>query len=141
MRRGRALLDRADADRAIGFVVAAAAPFALAVQGGGYDIVAREFTSLAIWWLIALGMAFGLLPRARPPRSMRLPLAGLVVLVGWTAASLLWTSSAEDTFAELARILGYGGVAVLDPCDGESRLGSEECRARMRMGVFGDGER
>src|SRR5881392_3778820 len=73
MRRGRALLDRADADRAIGFVVAAAAPFALAVQGGGYDIVAREFTSLAIWWLIALGMAFGLLPRARPPRSMRLP--------------------------------------------------------------------
>ena len=67
MRRGR-VLDRADADRVIGFVVAAALPFALAVQGGGYDIVAREFTSLATWWLVALGFAFGVLPRARPLR-------------------------------------------------------------------------
>src|SRR5437763_4034206 len=95
MRRGRALVDRADADRAIGFIVAAAAPFALAVQGGGYDIVARQFTSLAIWWLIAVALAFRALPRARPLPTMRLPAIGLVVLAAWTAASLLWTSSAE----------------------------------------------
>ncbi len=38
---------------------------------------------------------------------------GFVLLAVWTAASLLWTSSAELTFDELARLTGYAGVAVL----------------------------
>ncbi len=100
-------------DRALAFAVGAGAPFALAIQGGGYDIVAHEVTSLVVWWLVAVGVACGVLPRARAPRTIRGPLLGLIVLVAWTAASLLWTSSAELTFDELARLVGYAGIAVL----------------------------
>ena len=100
-------------DRVVGFLVGAAAPFALAVQGGGYDIVAYEFTGLAIWWLIAAGLLLGLLPRAHPPRTMRLPLIGFIALAAWTAASILWTASEEASFAELARLLAYAGIATI----------------------------
>jgi hypothetical protein len=100
-------------DAPLGFAIGLAVPVALAVQGGGYDIVAHEATSLVVWWLIALGVAFSILPRTRPPRTVRLPLLGYALLVAWTVASLLWTSSAELTFDELARLVGYGGVALL----------------------------
>src|SRR4051794_1964183 len=100
-------------DAPLGFAVGLAVPVAFAVQGGGYDIVAHEATSLVVWWLVALGIAFSVLPRARPPVTARLPLIGFVLLAVLTAASLLWTSSAELTFDELARLVGYGGIAVL----------------------------
>jgi hypothetical protein len=100
-------------ERAVGFLVGAAAPFALAIQGGGYDIVAYELTGLVVWWLIAAGLVLGLLPRARPPRTLRVPLFGLIALTAWTVLSLIWTSSQEASFAELARLVGYAGVATL----------------------------
>jgi O-antigen ligase len=100
-------------DRPLAFAVGLGAPLALAIQGGGYDIVAHQITSLVIWWLLALGFAFGVLPRARWPQTTRLPLLGFVLLGVWTAASLLWTGSSELTFNELARLVGYAGVAAL----------------------------
>ncbi len=101
------------ADRIVGFVVGAGASFALAIQGGGYDLVAYEFTGLVVWWLIAAGLTLGFLPRARAPRTTRLPLLGLMALVAWTAISLAWTSSAEATYAELARLVAYAGMGLL----------------------------
>lgn len=106
-------MSRAGIDRTLGFGIGLAVPFALAVQGGGYDIVAHELTSLVVWWVLALGFACRLLPRARGPLTARGPILGLGFLLVWTATSLLWTSSAELTFDELTRLVGYTGVAVL----------------------------
>lgn len=66
-----------------------------------------------LWWVLALGFAFGFLPRARPSRRVLLPLGALAGLVAWTALSLLWTESDERTFTELARLVDYAGLVVL----------------------------
>ncbi len=98
-------------------VVAFAVPAILllyyALRGGSYDIVPRQEEALAIWWVLVLGFALGLLPRARPPRIAAAPLAAVLLLAVWTAISLSWTLSGERTFAELARFLHYAGVLLL----------------------------
>lgn len=55
----------------------------------------------------------GVLPAVKPPRVLLFPLVALLLLAGFTLVSLAWTESAERTFAEFARILGYLGVLVL----------------------------
>jgi O-Antigen ligase len=84
-----------------------------ALRGGSYDIVLRQEEALVIWWILGLGFAFGLLPRARPPRSVIVPFAAILLLALWTALSLTWTQSGERTFAELARFLHYTGLLLL----------------------------
>ena len=54
-----------------------------------------------------------LLPRARLDRTLIIPAAALAGLVAWTLLSLTWTESSERTWAELSRLLGYAGFAVL----------------------------
>ncbi len=92
--------------------VAAALPLWLALDGGGYDLVVRQEVGLGVWWLLALTVAFGLLPRARPPREARLAAAGLLALIAVTALGLLDTESVGRTVTELARVLTYGGLIV-----------------------------
>lgn len=84
-----------------------------ALRGGSYDIVTRQQEALVIWWVIGIGFAVGVLPRARPHRSVLVPLALVAVLAVWTALSLGWSESEEHTFAELARVLHYLGLLVL----------------------------
>ena len=85
-----------------------------ALRGGGsYDIVAYEENGLVIWWLLAVGIALGLLPRARPSRGALVLLAALLGYAAWTALSLTWTDSKELTFAEVARVLDYLGLVAL----------------------------
>jgi len=105
----RALLVR----RGIAFAGAAAIPTWLALHGGGFDLVDRHETALVVWWVIAAGFAIGILPRARLDRSLVVPGAALAGLVCWTLLSLTWTESDERTWAELSRLLGYAGFAVL----------------------------
>jgi len=92
--------------------VSAGLPTYVAI-GGGYDVVVSQQAALAIWWAIGLGFALGVLPRGRPVRGAFLPLVAVAGLVVWTGLSLSWTDSQERTLAELARVLGYAGVAVL----------------------------
>jgi O-Antigen ligase len=106
--------------RVIAFAGAAALVLVYALRGGGsYDSLVFQEHGLVIWWVVAVGTALGLLPRSRPPRvALALP-AALAAYAGWTALSLLWTTSAELTTVELARALDYLGlvtlvVAVLD---------------------------
>jgi hypothetical protein len=84
-----------------------------ALRGGSYDIVPRHEEAIAVWWVLVLGWAFGVLPRAKPPRTAAIPIAALLLLAVWTAISLSWTSSEERTFLELARFLHYAGVLLL----------------------------
>lgn len=66
-----------------------------------------------IWVIVGAGAAFGVLPAVRQPRVAWLPFLALLALAIWTLISLNWTESAERTFNEFARILGYLGVMAL----------------------------
>jgi O-Antigen ligase len=104
---------RLQARRVAGFLVALFLTLVLAFDGGGYDLVIRQEIGFAIWALIALGLAVGVLPRAR------LTPAAWVALGGFAAFALLnllaqsWTDSDERTTAELARVLQYSGLVAL----------------------------
>jgi hypothetical protein len=97
----------------IAFVLAPAAIVALALDGGGYDIVVRQEVALACWWVLGLGFLLGYLPRAEVPRAIRLPLYAAAGLAAWMAISIAWTDSDERAVEEVARTLGYLGGATL----------------------------
>jgi hypothetical protein len=79
------------------FVGAAALIVAYAVDGGSYDILARQQFGLVIWWVLFLGLAAGLMPARRPGAPVVLVLLALAALALWTAASFSWTQSDERT--------------------------------------------
>jgi hypothetical protein len=112
-RRGPGTPRRLLARRVVAFLLAAFLTAYLALKGAGYDLVIRQQFFLIVWGLVAVGFAFGGLPRGYPDRAVAIPLAGLVGLVLWTALSFAWTDSDERTMAELARIVGYAGIVVL----------------------------
>ncbi len=85
----------------------------LAFQGGGYDVVIRQEVGLVIWALIALGLAVGLLPRARLTPAAWVALGGFAAFATFNLLAQSWTDNDERTTAELARVLQYGGVVAL----------------------------
>ncbi len=97
----------------LAFLAAAALVAVPALRGGAYDVVVRHEHGIVAWWVIALGVAAGVLPRARAPRAALLPVAALAGLAVWTALSLAWTDSAERTLVEAARVLTHLGLLVL----------------------------
>ncbi len=68
---------------------------------------------MAVWAVIALGMASGLLPRSRPSTVAAVAVTALGIFAAIAMLALDYTSSDERTVEELARILGYLGVVVL----------------------------
>ncbi len=86
---------------------------AYALPGGAFDIVLRQEYGIGVWWVIGVGFALGLLPRARPSPLVFVLVGLLLAYAAWTAVSLAWSSSAERTVAEVARVLDYLGLVVL----------------------------
>jgi hypothetical protein len=84
-----------------------------ALRGGSYDIVAFEEYGLLVWWLLAVGIAVGVLPRVRPARLVLLACGILLAYAAWTALSLTWSQSGELTTEEIARSLDYLGLFLL----------------------------
>ena len=99
--------------RVVAFALTAAIASYYALRGGSYDIVVRQEEGIAIWLVLGLGAAVGLLPRARLPRLALVPLGAVALLALWTALSLGWTDSDERTLAEVARVAHLGGLALL----------------------------
>lgn len=98
----------------VAFAATAALVLLYGLRGGGsYDIVTFEGYGLAVWWILAVALALGLLPRRRPSLPMIVLMAALAAYAGWTALSLAWTQSAGLTTEELARSLDYLGLVVL----------------------------
>jgi O-Antigen ligase len=96
----------------LGFAVVAY----LGAEGGGYDPIVHDQVAIAAWWLLLAGVAVGALPRSRPTPLAWGALGLLAAFTAWTALSLGWTESGEDTFSDLARVTGYLGffaVALL----------------------------
>ena len=84
-----------------------------ALRGGSYAVIPRTQDAIAVWWVIGLSVAFGLLPRHRWSVEVRLAVAGLLGLAAWTALGLLWTDSTERTLEEALRVLSYAGLVML----------------------------
>ncbi len=117
--------------RACAFVGALGLVLVYALRGGSYDIVIFQEHGLVIWWVLAIGIGLGLLPRARPSKPALALLAMLLAFALWTALSLLWTESSERTTQELARVLDYAGLVAL--------IGSTLDRTNWRAAAAGFG--
>ncbi len=85
----------------------------LAWENGGYDATTRYATTIAVWWVLGLGVAVGLLPRSRLNPAAIAALGLGAAYCAWTFASILWASSAERVLVEFDRDLMYLGVVAL----------------------------
>jgi flagellar basal body-associated protein FliL len=85
----------------------------LALSGGGYDIVLRSEIGILIWWAILLGALVGVLPRRQIRTGGWVALTLLTAFLAWSWIGLSWTSSHEQTLAEVCRLSTYLGVVVL----------------------------
>lgn len=84
-----------------------------ALNHGSYSLVDRQQIAIFVWAGIGVASIFGVLPAVKPPQILLVPLIAILAFAAWTLLSLAWTESAERTFAEFARVLGYLGVLVL----------------------------
>jgi hypothetical protein len=91
----------------------AAALIVVALRGGSYDEVPRGETFFIVWWVLGLGVAFGLLPAFGLSRPARVAIVSLVAFAAWTAFGALWSSSVGRTLHEASRTLGFAGVLLL----------------------------
>jgi O-antigen ligase len=84
-----------------------------ALHHGSYSLLDRQQIAVFVWIAIGVAAICGVLPTVKPPRVLLIPLVAVLAFAAWTLLSLTWTESAERTFAEFARIVGYVGVLVL----------------------------
>src|SRR4051812_3882702 len=107
-RRIEGPLGRIDA-RAIGaWALAFLLVVYLGLRGGGYDPLVRGEIGIAVWWVVLTGVATRVLPLVRLQRSAWVALGLFVAFAVWTALGISWSSSAERSSAELARVATYG---------------------------------
>ena len=84
----------------------------LAFAGGGYDPIVRDQVSVAVCWIVLVGAGVGVL-RGIGGRAAWIGLALLAALAAWTALGVTSSASAERSQAEVARLVGYGGILAL----------------------------
>ncbi len=85
----------------------------LALQQGGYDGVVRGEVGVAIWWIVLVGAAVGVLPAARLGRTAWVAIGLLGAFALWTGLGIGWSESAERSVGELGRVTMLLGVFVL----------------------------
>ena len=73
----------------------------LALEGGGYDAIVRSEVGIAVWWIVLLGAAVGVLPVARVTAVGWVGLGLLGAFAAWTALGISWSESSERSVAEL----------------------------------------
>jgi hypothetical protein len=85
----------------------------LALNNGGFDAIQRGEVGVAVWWMVLVGTLVGVLPVAGGTRAGRAMLCVLAGFAAWTALSLIWTESADQTATEVARMGSYLGIFAL----------------------------
>ncbi len=96
----------------------------LALEQGGYDGIVRGEVGVAVWWIVLVGAAIGVLPAAKLGRSAWIALALLAGFALWTGIGIGWSESAERSVAELGRVamlLGVFALAVSTQGSGAAR--------------------
>ena len=104
-----------------------AIPFALVLylglKGGGYDALVYGQVGIIVWWVVALGAAVAVLPLSRISAAGWVGLGLLAAFAVWTGLGIGWSSSADNSVAELGRIAMYLGIfAVAMATQGQDRL-------------------
>jgi len=85
------------------FPIVGGALLVVAYANGGYGLSTRSILAISLWWIVILGVGFGLVPRARPPRAALAVGVLLAAFTLWTLASTLWAPSPEQAFVEFNR--------------------------------------
>ncbi|HEX2265885.1 MAG TPA: hypothetical protein VHH14_06360, partial [Solirubrobacterales bacterium] len=85
----------------------------MAFRGGAYDAVVRQETGLVLCAALALGLLFGVLPRARVDALHLVPLCGLAALALVTFLNLSSSATDERTFGELSRVCLFAATMAL----------------------------
>src|SRR5215210_361375 len=92
-------------------------PFVLVVylglKDGGYDPIIRSEVGVAVWWIVLVGAALGILPTTTPQRRAWIGLCLLAAFTLWTGLGIAWSSDAGASVTEFARVATYLGVFVL----------------------------
>ena len=91
----------------------AAALFVVAYDGGGYALTSRASFGVALWWLLFLLLAFGLVRFSALSRPALAVGASLALLAALTLASTAWAPSAETALVEFNRVTLYLGTFLL----------------------------
>jgi hypothetical protein len=100
--------------RSLGLTAAVAIALAtVAFNGGGYALGVRAPVGIVVWWAVGLGVALGLWPQARLPRSAIATAALPAVLAVLAVASAGWGDSAEAALDEGGRTVLYSGLLAL----------------------------
>jgi hypothetical protein len=90
-----------------------AAVLALAFNGGSYSATIRDPIAVAVWWLLALGIAVLLWPLARTPRAALACGGLLAALAALSAASIAWADNAQRALDSADRVVLYLGIFAL----------------------------
>lgn len=85
----------------------------VALDGGGFDLVARSHVAIVVWWIILSAAAWGILPSSRLSRPAWAGLGLFGAFVAWTALATTWSLSSERSLQEVSRVDFYLGVVVL----------------------------
>ena len=83
------------------------------LENGGFDPIVRGEVGVAVWWIVLVGVAAGVMrfPTRSPAAITLVGLLGAFTI--WTALAFIWTKSDERTATELARVVTYLGFLVL----------------------------
>lgn len=104
---------RAAAPAGAAVVVGAGPLLLLGFDGGGYQATTIAGYGVLLWWLLAVGIATGVLPRPLPTRTGAAVLAALGLLAAWGVASLGWSADAERGLTEVSRLVVVAGSLLL----------------------------
>ncbi|MCL4287111.1 MAG: hypothetical protein KJ006_05640, partial [Thermoleophilia bacterium] len=85
----------------------------LALKEGGYDATIRSEVGIAVWWIVLVGAAAGVLPSARITRVGWVGLGLFGAFAVWTGLGIGWSESAERSVAELGRVAMLLGIFAL----------------------------
>lgn len=85
----------------------------LALEGGGYDAIARNQLGIAAWWFVLAGALAGVLPLRPLNRRSMAGLGLFLAFTAWMAFSLIWSESPERTFADVGRVATFAGIFAL----------------------------
>ena len=85
----------------------------LMLQEGGFDPIVRGEVGVAVWWIVLVGVAAGVMPLPTRSRAAIALIGLLGAFTVWTGLAFIWTWSDERTATELARVVTYLGFLVL----------------------------
>jgi O-antigen ligase len=84
----------------------------LGIRSGGYDTLISDQVAIALWWVVFLVLVARVAPLRLSPAG-RVGFGLLAAYAAWTAASLIWTESAERTMGDVTLLLLYVALALL----------------------------